>query len=371
MALRRSRADRMSGPVKYSEIEYAAPFGRHHVKAVRIHAAGDLRVEEVPYPDLRPGDVIVKMEWGGICGSDLSYWKYGATGTAKLTEPMVLGHEVAGRIAEIGGDARGLEIGQPVTAHPATIVPGQRLPERLAGRDNLYPEVRYFGSAAFVPHEQGGFAEYRAIPSGQIRALPNGVSTRQGAVAEPLGVAVHAINRAGGVAGRRVLVNGSGPIGALVVAAARAMGAESVTAADLAESSLDVARRLGVDHTANLANGEALPQDVEIAFEASGAPAALGPVFNATERGGVVVQVGNLPNGASAVELAALVTREIEYRGTYRFVDEISDALDLLAGGLDVEPLLTHSFPIEEAAEAFAVAGDRSTGSSKVMVKLS
>lgn len=341
------------------------------MKAVRIHAAGDLRVEDVPYPELRPGEVIVKMEWGGICGSDLSYWKHGSTGTAKLTEPMMLGHEVAGRIAEIADDVTGLAVGQPVTAHPATIVAGQQLPPRLAGRDNLYPEVRYFGSAAFEPHEQGGFAEYRAIPAGQIRALPDGVSTRHGAVAEPLGVAVHAINRAGGVARRRVLVNGSGPIGALVAAAARALGAESVTAADLAEQSLDVVRRLGVDYTVNLAKREALPEDVEIAFEASGAPAALGPVLGAVQRGGVVVQVGNLPSGAVPVELAALVTREIEYRGTYRFVDEISDALELLAGGLDVEPLLTHSFPIEEAVEAFAVAGDRSTGSSKVMLKLS
>lgn len=341
------------------------------MKAVRIHAAGDLRVEDVAYPEIGPGQVIMRMEWGGICGSDLSYWKHGSTGTATLTEPMVLGHEVAGTIAEIAGEVTGLAIGQPVTVHPATIVPDQTLPDRLAGRDNLYPEVRYFGSAAFSPHEQGGFAEYRAVAAGQIRELPDGVSTRQGAVAEPLGVAVHAIARAGGVAGRRVLVNGSGPIGALVAAAAKAMGAESVTAADLAATSLDVARRLGADRTVNLAEGESLPQDVEVAFEASGAPAALGPVLSATQRGGVVVQVGNLPSGAVPVELAALVTREIEYRGTYRFVNEIADALDLLAGGLDVEPLLTHTFPIEEAAEAFAVAGDRNTGSSKVLLQLS
>nr|WP_244954026.1 L-idonate 5-dehydrogenase [Spelaeicoccus albus] len=330
-----------------------------------------MRVEDVPYPTLRPGEVIVRMEWGGICGSDLSYWKHGSTGTATLTEPMVLGHEVAGRIAEVAGDVAGLEVGQPVTVHPATIVPGQQLPERLAGRDNLYPEVRYFGSAAFSPHEQGGFAEYRAVAAGQIRALPDGVNTRQGAVAEPLGVAVHAINRAGGVARRRVLVNGSGPIGALVAAAARRMDAASVIVADLAEASLDVARTLGVDRTVNVAAGEALPEDVDVTFEASGAPASLGAVFNATGRGGVVVQVGNVPSGAVSAELAAIVTREIEYRGTYRFVDEISDALDLLAGGLDVEPLLTHSFPIDDAAEAFAVAGDRSTGSSKVMLQLS
>lgn len=341
------------------------------MKAVRIHGADDLRVEDVRYPELVAGQVIVKMEWGGICGSDLSYWQDGESGTAKLTAPMTLGHEVAGRIAEIGDGVTGLSVGQPVTVHPATIVAGQELPPRNSGRDNLYPQVRYFGSAAFEPHTEGGFVEFRAVPAGQIRVLPDEVSTRHGAVAEPLGVAVHAINRSGGVAGKRVLVSGCGPIGALVAAASHVLGAESVCAADLAQAPLAVAERLGVDQVVDLSRGETLPSAIDVAFEASGAPAALGPVLRSVERGGVIVQVGNLPSGPVPVELAPLVTREIEYLGTYRFIDEISDALDLMAGTLDVEPLLTHSFPMEAAAEAFAVAADRSTGSSKVLLELS
>lgn len=341
------------------------------MKAVRVHAAGDLRVDDVPYPERRPGHVIVQMEWGGICGSDLGYWKHGETGTAKLTRPMTLGHEVAGRITEIGDDVQRLEIGQPVTIHPATIPEGQQLPPRLAGRDNLYPDVRYFGSAAFEPHTEGGFAEYHAVPADQIRVLPAGVSTRHGAVAEPLGVALHAIHRAGGVDGRRVLVNGAGPIGALIVAAAKTLGAVPVQAADLSPAALQIASRLGADATVDLSRAETLPGDIGVSFEASGAPAALGPIFAATERGGVVVQVGNLPNAATPSQLAAVVTREIDYRGSYRFVEEISDALELLSGGLDLEPLLTHTFAIDQAAEAFAVATNPEAASSKVMLHLS
>lgn len=181
------------------------------MKAVTVFGAGDLRVVEVEDPQAGSGQVRVAMEWGGICGSDLGYWKHGATGTAILREPLVLGHEVAGRIDQIGDGVEGLEIGQAVTFNPATLVGDHVMPAHLEGRDNLWPEVRYFGSAAFLPHEQGGFSTYRVVRAEQIRPLPDSVSTRHGAVAEPLGVAIHAVGRAGNVAGKRVLVNGAGP----------------------------------------------------------------------------------------------------------------------------------------------------------------
>jgi L-idonate 5-dehydrogenase len=152
-----------------------------------------------------------------------------------------------------------------------------------------------------------------------------------------------------------------------VVAAARLAGAATIHASDVAESSLAVAKAMGADTVVNVRN-EALPE-ADVAFEASGIPGVLGGVLAAVRRGGVVVQVGNLPAGHVTVELAALVSREIDYRGTYRFVDEISTALDYLAGGLDVEPVLTHTFDADDAAEAFRTASDRGTGSSKVLLK--
>lgn len=311
------------------------------------------------------------MEWGGICGSDLAYWKHGASGTAILREPLVLGHEVAGHIDEVGEGVEGFEVGQKVTIHPATLVGDYEIPEALKGRDNLWPEVRYFGSAAFMPHEQGGFSAYRVVRPDQIRVLPEGLSTREGAVAEPLGVAMHAVKRAGDIKGKRVLVNGAGPIGALVVAAAKHAGAGEIWVADLAEKALAIAKAMGADHTVDRSKGEDLPQDVEIAFDASGAPRALGDIFLALQRGGRFVQVGNLPAGEVPVVLGQLVTREIEYIGSYRFSDEITDAVAAMADGLNVEPLLTHTFDIDDAVEAFKTAADRSTGSSKVMLKLS
>ena len=322
------------------------------MKAVVVHGANDLRVDELPDPVPREGEVLVAMEWGGICGSDISYWRNGASGTAVLKHPLVLGHEVAGRIAGIGPEVSGLDVGQPVTIHPATLAGG------------------YFGSAAFDPHTDGGFSELKVVRAEQIRALPYTVGTDHGALAEPLAVAMHAVNRAGDVRGRDVLVNGAGPIGSLVVAAAKYAGAATVIVADVADAPLSIARAMGADVLVNLAAGGELPADMELVFEASGAAAALGAVLHASARGGTVVQVGNLPGTPVPVKLGDLVTREITWIGSYRFVDEITDAVAAMENGLDVTPLITHRYPIHEVAEAIAIAADRDSGSSKVLIQL-
>lgn len=344
--------------------------------AVVVHGVDDLRVDEVAEPQVGLDSVVVELEWGGICGSDLSYWRHGASGTAVLREPLVLGHEVAGRVFAVGAqvvddlEERGIVVGTPVALHPATLVGDHVMPPDVAHRTNLWPEVRYFGSAAFLPHEQGGFCRLRAVRPDQLRVIPEGVGTKDAALAEPLGVALHAVSRAGDLAGRTVLVNGAGPIGSLVVAAAKSKGAAFVTAVDPSAAARDIASRMGADRVVE-PGVDAWPADVDVAFEASGVPATLGGVIAAVRRGGVLVQVGNLPGGDVSATLGNLVTREIDYRGSYRFVDEITDALELLASGLDVSPLMTHEVDITEAARGFALAADRSTGSSKVMIRLS
>ncbi|NUP74635.1 MAG: L-idonate 5-dehydrogenase [Sinomonas sp.] len=334
--------------------------------AVVVHAAGDLRLDPIEPRELGPHDALVSIEYGGICGSDLHYVKHGAAGLSILRDPMVLGHEVAGRVAALGSEVTGFEVGQAVAIHPA-IACGE-CEFCTSGRRNLCGSVHHLGSAAYHPHTDGGFAALTAVPAQQLRAVPDGVSTRLAAVAEPLGVAIHAVNRAGSLEGKTVLVNGAGPIGVLVVAAARKAGAARIVASDLAAGSLDVARRMGADDVVNLAEGGTLPE-TDVVFEASGAPAAVTSVLRAVKRGGLVVQVGNLPAGQLEVSLAELVFREIDYLGSFRFIDEISTALEYFAEGLDIEPMLTHEFPVEEAVEAFRIAGDRSTGSSKVLLR--
>ena len=143
--------------------------------------------------------------------------------------------------------------------HPATLVGDGELPARIAGRTNLYPQIRYCGSAAFDPHTDGGFSELKVVRAEQIRVLPDNVSTEHGALAEPLAVALHAVSRAGDLRGRDVLVNGAGPIGSLVVAAAKYRGAATVTAADISAASLSIAQAMGADEILNLSAGDSLP----------------------------------------------------------------------------------------------------------------
>lgn len=344
------------------------------MKAIVVHAANDLRVDEVAIPEPGPGEVLIRVEWGGICGSDVAYVANGISGTAVLKTPLVLGHEVSGQVAALGEGTTGIAVGTPVTIHPATMVGDGRMPDRLAGRTNLYPQVRYFGSAAMVPHTNGGMSEYLVARVDQLVPLPDGLDTKRAALAEPLSVGLHALHRAGtvvdgGIVGRTILVNGAGPIGLLLMAAAKWLGAERVIAADLNADALRRAEAIGADETVLIGEQE-LPEDVELAFEASGSPKALGSLLARTARGGVIVQVGNLPAAPIEAVLGQLVTREITWIGSFRFADEMPKAVQLLADGLRVDPIVSHEFPLERALEAFDMATSRDSGASKVMIHL-
>jgi L-idonate 5-dehydrogenase len=352
------------------------------MKAVVVHGPGDLRVERRPVAPPGPGEVLLAVEWGGICGSDVAYWRHGGSGTAQLKAPLVLGHEFAGRIAALGPGSREaalaagvgrIDLGLPVAVYPAAPIGDATLPARIAGRSNLHPRVRYYGSAAVFPHTDGGFAEYKVVPADQLLPLPDAVDTRHAALAEPLAVAIHAVNRAltafGPLSAGPVLVNGAGPIGSMVVAVAKRLGARHVIAADVAAAPLGIARAMGADAVVNTAEA-ALPDGCPLVFEASGAAPALAGVLRATAPGGVLVQVGNLPAAPVSAALGDLITREITWLGSFRFVGEMSDALALLADGLSVDAVMTHTFDLDQAARAMAVAADRTTGSSKVMLRL-
>jgi L-idonate 5-dehydrogenase len=220
------------------------------------------------------------------------------------------------------------------------------------------------GSASKTPHMQGGFASFfDAIPA-QCVKIPDHVSYQAAALAEPLAVCLHAVARAGDVKGKRTVLFGSGPIGLLTMLAARRAGIAEVTVVDIAAAPLAFASRLGADHVVDLSKGEealkAMPP-FDVAFEVSGTAAGLASAIGAVRRGGIVVQIGNLPGGQIPTPSNAVMAKEIDLRGSFRFSLEFMTAVDLIStGGVDVLSLVTAERPLSVAPDAVRLALDRS-----------
>jgi L-idonate 5-dehydrogenase len=335
------------------------------MKAAIIHAPLDLRIDDIAPPTMGEGEVMVRIRAGGICGSDLHYYQHGGFGTVRIQEPMILGHEMAGEVVDTGAGVTGLAAGDHVAVNPSR--PCGHCRFCLEGMANHCLDMRFFGSAMRMPHVQGGFREMLVCQAAQAVLVPPDVPLELAAFAEPLSVCLHAARQAGSLHGRRVLVTGVGPIGALCVLVARHAGAREIVVTDLTEAALAMARRIGADLALNTATD---PQALDrfgadkghfnVAFEASGAGPALASALQVVRPGGTIVQVG-IGGSDAKVPLNTLVAKEISLRGTFRFHEEFAWAVDLLAKrALDVMPLLTEILPLDQAVRAFDLAGDRS-----------
>ncbi|MCU0885757.1 MAG: L-idonate 5-dehydrogenase [Beijerinckiaceae bacterium] len=340
--------------------------------AATLFGPRDLRLVSAAVPGLAPGMVRVAFGAGGICGSDMHYYRHARTGDFVVTSPLVLGHEIAGTIIAMQDPAPGLSVGDRVAINPSRWC-GTCRPCRT-GRPNLCENIYFMGSASKTPHMQGGFASHVDVIPAQCVAVPAHVPFAAAALAEPLAVCLHAVARAGPLSGASVLVIGAGPIGLLTMLAARQAGAALVAMADIAAAPLSFAARLGADQVIDLSlSDDALQQagaatPFDVVFEASGAPPALASALLSVRRGGIVVQIGNLPAGPLPLPGLAVMAREIDLRGSFRFGDEFSRAVALIAeGAIDVTAIITASRPLSQAPEAFELALDRSQ-SMKVML---
>ncbi len=335
------------------------------MKACVIHGAMDIRLDNINAPVIADHDVQVRVRAGGICGSDLHYFSDGRIGDFVIREPLVPGHEISGEVVSVGAGVSTLKAGDRVAIHPGRSC-GRCRPCR-EGRPNLCQAVFYMGSASRFPHMQGGFCEFVAVDERQCHRISTDLDFSLIAFAEPLSVALHAAHRAGNLMGQRVLITGAGPIGQLVLLAARRGGAAAITMTDLLDGSLATARRIGADATINVA---ARPGDLDeaagaiggfdVAFEVSGAAAALNSAIGAVHPGGTIVQVGSLPGGPQPIAANRIMAKELDLRGAFRFGNVFADAVACLEkGDIDVSALLTAVVPMARAEEAFRMAKDR------------
>ncbi|MBV2143503.1 L-idonate 5-dehydrogenase [Falsochrobactrum sp. TDYN1] len=333
------------------------------MKTVVIHAAKDLRIEDREPEAIGPGQVEIAIQAGGICGSDLHYYHEGGIGAIRVREPMILGHEVAGTITALDASVSGLAIGDRVAVSPSR--PCNACNYCLKGMQNHCLNMRFYGSAMPMPHIQGAFRQRLVAESWQCHKVDDGISIHETAFAEPLAVTLHAVARAGSLLNKRVLVTGCGPIGALVVIAARAHGAREIIATDVMEPVLAKVREIGADRTINVAEHadqlaaySANKGYFDVMFEASGNERAMRAGLEVLRPRGTLVQVGL--GGDISIPQNLVVSKEIDMRGSFRFHQEFSLAVDMInRRTVDVKPLLSRTYPLEEAIAAFEIAGDR------------
>ncbi len=341
------------------------------MRAVIIHAAHDLRVEERPNPEPGAGQVLVAIRAGGICGSDLHYFHDGGFGAIRVRHPMALGHEIAGVVVRTGEGVQYPAPGTRVAVNPSR--PCGECRYCREGQRQHCLDMRFMGSAMRMPHVEGGFCERIVVDAEQAVPVADGLSMAAAAMAEPLAVCLHAARRAGPMQGRRVLITGCGPIGMLCLLVAKQAGATEIVVTDVAETPLGMAIKLGADKALNVAtNPDALQPwaadkgSFDVMFECSGHRSALSGALAALRPGAVVVQVGI--GSEMVLPMNVLVAKEIEVRGSFRFEPEFATAVEMMGKGLiDVTPLITATLPFDDALSAFELASDK-TQSMKVQL---
>ncbi|KAI1164675.1 GroES-like protein [Nemania serpens] len=323
----------------------------------------DVAFEDRPLPPLSPSDhdVLVAVNYTGICGSDVHYWQHGAIGHFVVRDPMVLGHESSGTVVRAGAAVTGLRPGDRVALEPG--YPCRRCAPCLGGRYNLCPEMRF----AATPPYDGTLTGFWTAPADFCYKLPEGVSLREGALVEPLAVAVHIVRQASVAPGQSVVVMGAGPVGLLCGAVARAFGATTVVSVDIVESKLRfaasfcathtyVSRRVSAEENAAGIRALAAPlaDGADAVIDASGAEPSIQTSLHVVRTGGTYVQ-GGMGRDNITFPIMALCLKEVTAKGSFRYGSgDYRLAVELVASGkVEVKRLISEVVAFKDAETAF------------------
>ena len=340
-----------------------------------INAPDDLQVVEQDAGELGPGQVLVQVGFGGICGSDLHYFHQGGFGTVRIKRPMILGHEVAGTVTAVAPGVDRVKVGDRVAVNPSR--PCSRCVYCLEGLPNQCLDMRFYGSAMRDPHVEGAFRNLLVCDASQCENVAPGVPLEVAALAEPFSVGLHGVQRAGPLLGKRVLVSGCGPIGTLAIAAAQVHGAAEIVAVDVTDETLTIAKAMGAHTTINVAQDRSWVQryaadgvtrkgTFDVMLECSGNEQALRAGLEVMRPRGTVVQLGL--GGDVSIPQNMVVAKELSICGSFRFHAEFALAVRLInEGRVDLRPVITRTFPLSQARQAFELASDR-TRAMKVLL---
>ena len=343
------------------------------MRVSKLYGIRDIRIETGPVPAPGPGEVLLRIASVGTCGSDVHYYLEGGIGDAVVTKPITMGHEFSAWVAALGPGVEGLEIGQLVAVEPA--IPCGKCEYCLTGHPNLCPDVRFCGT----PPIDGVFADYAVMPAENCFPLPEGFSPNEGALLEPLGIAIHTVDLAHLKVGQTVAVLGAGPIGLLTAAVARLAGAGEVYMTEPLVHRREFALEFCADAVYDPQGQDVVEEimaathgrGVDVAIEAAGAHETPDQAARVTRPGGKVVVVG-IPSDDTMIMTASVVRRKgLTIKLVRRMKHTYPRAIHMVHSGmLNVAALATHHFPLEHIKEAFELVAAYEDGVLRAMIEI-
>ncbi len=328
-----------------------------------LDADHNLTISYSDIPICQEEEVLVQVKVNGICGSDIHFFKEGSLGNFIVTKPYVPGHEASGSIAEIGKKVKDFKVGNSIVIEPG--IPCGRCTYCRSGRYNLCPDVIFLSA----PPINGTFCDYIAVPYYTVHLVPENLSFKKAAFAEPTAVAIHAINRAGLVNGLTAVIVGAGPIGLLTLQVFKVAGGAKVICIDKLKSRLDLATKLGADEVILTEDVKDVRDIADVIFETAGNSKATQTLFNLLKPGGTAVQVGWPETKNVSLDVACFLDKEIKYVGVNRYANTFYTALAWLADNrIKVDDMITNIFKLDEIKEAFEITRDNPEKIIKTLV---
>ena len=342
-------------------------------KAVYMTGINQLETREIAMPKAGTDNVVVKIEYVGICGSDVHYLEHGAIGEFVVEDDMILGHECAGTITEVGAGVTSLKVGDRVALEPG-ITCGQ-CEFCKSGRYNLCADVEFLAT----PPYDGCLVNYLEFPANMCFKLPENISTKEGALVEPLAVGMHSAAQGEVKLGDTVVILGAGCIGLVTLLACKAYGATNITVVDVLQKRLDYAKKLGATTVIN-----ALEEDVEakieqiyegagadVVIETAGNKATIKQTSYFAKRGGRIVLVGLAPEDIIDFNFAKVMSKELSIASVFRYRNIYPRAINAIAEGMiDVSGIVTHEFDFAESDKAFDFVINNKNDVVKAVIKI-
>ena len=343
------------------------------MKVAVMLGIGKMGFEERDIPQPKDDEVLVKLEYVGICGSDLHYYESGAIGDYVVKPPFVLGHEPGGTVVEVGKNVTHLKVGDRVALEPGKTCGHCEFCK--TGRYNLCPDVVFFAT----PPVDGVFQEYVAHEAGLCFKLPDNVSTMEGALIEPLAVGFHAARQGGAQAGQVAVVTGAGCIGLVSMMALKAMGVSKVYSVDVMDKRLDKALELGADGVINGSREDAVKKVMELTggmgcdlvIETAGTEITTRQAVQMTKKGATIVLVGYSKTGEIKMPISLALDKELTFKTVFRYRHIYPMAIDAAASGrVNLKGIVTNEFALDDIQEAMDESVNNKADIVKAVVKI-